>query len=291
VKRTPTISVADQKKGYAGGGLWSTPAYDPKAKYLYWGAANPNSKTIEHDHTNAILKIDLNRRHRTFGAIVDSYKGDVDQYREELIALRQTPACEKTDFEGGPYQFGDPLCGELDLGFGASPNLFRLKDGTQVVGDLEKSGVYHVARTKDMERKWTALVSPVCQLCNFASPAFDGESIAVVGTPLSTMWSLNRDNGKANWASPVGDVLHLQGSTAASGVVWTVTGNADLVAWEAKTGKRLMHRPMLQDTNQFVPNGTSGGIAIAEHTLIASAGGFGNYTDTPGWLIAYRVGG
>ncbi|MGZ6694343.1 MAG: outer membrane protein assembly factor BamB family protein, partial [Solirubrobacteraceae bacterium] len=44
VKVTPTIPQSDQDKGYAGGGLWSTPAYDPGTKYAYIGAGNPSSK-------------------------------------------------------------------------------------------------------------------------------------------------------------------------------------------------------------------------------------------------------
>src|SRR5437773_12493302 len=59
VKTTPTIPPAAQAEGYAGGGLWSTPAYDSNSKYLYWGAGNPNSKTKEYQTVNAILKIDV----------------------------------------------------------------------------------------------------------------------------------------------------------------------------------------------------------------------------------------
>src|SRR5256885_9084137 len=45
---------------FRSGGLWSTPAYDPTTKYLYWGAGNPNSKTKQYKTTDAILKIDVN---------------------------------------------------------------------------------------------------------------------------------------------------------------------------------------------------------------------------------------
>ena len=57
VRTTPTIPPAAQEEGYAGGGLWSSPAYDPATKYAYWGAGNPNSKTKQYKTTDAILKI------------------------------------------------------------------------------------------------------------------------------------------------------------------------------------------------------------------------------------------
>jgi polyvinyl alcohol dehydrogenase (cytochrome) len=51
---TPTIPAADVQKGYAGGGIWSTPAYDPTGRYAYVGAGNPFSRTMEHQNVNAI---------------------------------------------------------------------------------------------------------------------------------------------------------------------------------------------------------------------------------------------
>src|SRR5712691_5310821 len=94
VKTTPTIPPPAQEEGYAGGGLWSTPAYDPKTKYIYWGAGNPNSKEKQYKTTDAILKIDVNPSRGTFGQIVASYEGNVDQYTETLEQLSHSPACE-----------------------------------------------------------------------------------------------------------------------------------------------------------------------------------------------------
>src|SRR3954452_11905665 len=67
VRTTPTIPPAAQAEGYAGGGLWSSPAYDPATKYVYWGAGNPNSKTKQYRTTDAILKIDVNPSRPTCG--------------------------------------------------------------------------------------------------------------------------------------------------------------------------------------------------------------------------------
>ena len=73
-----------------------------------------------------------------------------------------------------PDPLDDPVCGQLDLDFGASANLFRASDGTELVGDLQKSGVYHVADAAIMKPAWTALVGASCEVCNAASTAVSG---------------------------------------------------------------------------------------------------------------------
>lgn len=289
VKTTPTISPADQAQGYAGGGLWSTPAYDPATHYLYWGAGNPGSKDKQHPNTDAILKIDLDRSRPTFGQIVAAYQGNVDQYASALQTLSQTPACQVSADPAVPDPLDDPVCGQLDLDFGASANLFRTSSGTELVGDLQKSGVYHVANAATMKPAWTALIGASCQACNAASTAVDGSSIEAVGTPGGTMFSLARDAGSTNWVSPVGDGIHYQSVSAADGVVWTVDGASNLDGFDAATGQPLVRRAMSADADAPVTNATSAGVSIAEHELFAAAGGL-SYESAPGYVIAYRAG-
>jgi hypothetical protein len=95
------------------------------------GAGNPNSKTKQYKTTDAILKIDLNPARSTFGQIVASYEGNVDQYTTALQQLSQSPACAASDNPAVPYPLDDPACGQLDLDFGASANLFRTGNGTK----------------------------------------------------------------------------------------------------------------------------------------------------------------
>jgi polyvinyl alcohol dehydrogenase (cytochrome) len=287
VRSTPTIPAAAQAEGYSGGGLWSTPAYDPSTKYLYWGAGNPNSKTKQYPTTDAILKIDANPARATFGQIVASYEGNVDQYTSTLQELSRSPACEATASEV-PDPLDDPVCGQLDLDFGAGANLFTTADGTKVVGDLQKSGVYHVANAKTMGPVWTALVGPSCFACNAASTAFDG-SVEGVATPGGTMFSLNRNTGATNWLSPVGDGIHYQSTSATDGVVWTVDGASNLDGFDASSGQPLVRRPLSVDAGAPVTNVTSSGVAIAEHQLFVAAGGV-SYNSAPGYVIAYRAG-
>ncbi|TML00320.1 MAG: hypothetical protein E6G34_02205 [Actinobacteria bacterium] len=288
VKITPTIPQSAQEEGYAGGGLWSTPAYDPSSKYAYWGAGNPSSKTKQYKTTDAILKIDVNPSRPTFGQIVASYEGNVDQYTETLEQLSHSPACEASANEGVPYPLDDPICGQLDLDFGSAANLFTTAAGTKVVGDLQKSGVYHVADAKTMTPVWSTIVGPSCFACNADSTAYDGGSIYGVATPGGDMFSLERSSGATKWVSPVGDGTHYQSVSTAAGVTWTVDGDSDLDGFEASSGLPLVRRPLSADAGAAVTNLTSAGVAIAEHNLFVSAGG-ASYLPAPGYVIAYGV--
>jgi outer membrane protein assembly factor BamB len=289
LKTTPTIPQSAKDQGYAGGGLWSTPAYDPDTQYAYWGSGNPSSKTQQYKTTDAILKIDLDPSRSTFGQIVASYAGNVDQYTQTLQELSQTPACQASAYPSVPYPLDDPLCGQLDLDFGAAANLFRTSTGTEVVGDLQKSGVYHAADTATMKPVWTALVGASCQACNADSTAVYGGSIEGVGTPGGIMFSLARDSGASNWTSPLGDGIHYQSVSAADGVLWTVDSLANLVGVDAATGQVLARRPLSADAGAPIPNLTSSGVSIAEHKLFVAAGG-GGYASSTGYVVAYRPG-
>jgi polyvinyl alcohol dehydrogenase (cytochrome) len=289
VKTTYTIPVSAQQQGYAGGGLWSTPAYDPSTEYAYWGAGNPNSKDKQYKTTDAILKIDIDPARPTFGQIVATYEGNVDQYTQTLQELSQTPACQVSADPTIPDPLDDPVCGQLDLDFGAAANLFTTASGTSVVGDLQKSGVYHVANRVTMAPVWSAIVGPSCFACNADSTAFDGRSIYGVATPGGDMFSLDRSSGSTSWVSPVADGTHYQSVSTADGVVWTVDGQSNLDGFDAATGRPLVRRSLSVDAGAPVVNLTSAGVAIAEHHLFASAGG-ASYAPATGYLIAYGVG-
>jgi polyvinyl alcohol dehydrogenase (cytochrome) len=294
---TPTIPASDVRKGYAGGGIWSTPAFDPATGYAYVGAGNPFSRTVEHRNVNAILKIDLDRSRTTFGRIVSSYKGNADQYAQALEALSHTPACAAGSDQTLPLD--DPACGQLDLDFGASPNLFTSRSGHLLVGDLQKSGVYHVAYATTMQPAWTKVVGLSCQLCNAAATATDGTGVYVEGTPGGAMWSLSH-GGARQWASPVGDGAHYQAISTANGVVYTVDSYGMLDAWNARTAAPLLHRPLALATKNVNAALTSAGIVIANHTVYVSGakGGAGGAaaigTSAPagtasGVIVGYRL--
>ena len=288
---TPTISPADQAKGYAGGGLWDTPAYDAKTGYLYFGTGNPDSKTKQDPNTDAIVKIDLNRASPRFAQIVAAYPGNVDQYTGTLQTVSQTPACSASDSSGAPWPLDDPVCGQLDLDFGASPNLFTDSAGHTLVGDLQKAGVYHVADASTMAPAWHMAVGGPCFVCNAGSTAFDGSSVDVVGTPGGVLSSLSRDAGSLNWASPLADGVHYQSTSTANGVVYAVDNNGFLDVLDAGTGVPLAKRQMSLDAGGPTGSGlTSNGLAIAEdEVLVAASSPLGTAgSGGGGYLIAYR---
>jgi polyvinyl alcohol dehydrogenase (cytochrome) len=289
-KVTQTIPPADQVKGFAGGGLWSTPAYDPSTRYLYWGAGNPSSKQKQHPNTDAILKIDLDRSRPSFGEIVAAYPGNVDQYTDSLQTLSGTPACAASDNPGVPYPLDDPACGQLDLDFGASANLFTDSHGTKLVGDLQKSGVYHAANAGTMKPAWSRIVGVSCQACNAASTASDGHSVEGVGTPGGELFSLGRDDGTPDWLTPIADGAHYQSTSTADGVVYTVDGNGFLDVIDGATGDTITKRPLTEDTGTPTQGVTSGGVSIAEHMVFVSTSELPTITGgaTAGLILAYR---
>ena len=286
-KITTTVPPADQAQGYAGGGIWSTPAFDVRQGYAYVGAGNPFSKTQEHPFTNSILKIDVNASRPTFGQVVAHYKGNPDQYTNTLETLSQTPICRATDDSGLPFPLDDPACGQLDLDFGASPNLITDSTGLSLVGDLQKSGVYHAARADTMAGRWSTLVGLSCAACNAASSAYDGTTIFGAASPGSTEYALNPTTGAARWEAAIGDGTHYQSTSVAAGVVYTIDGNGFLDGWDAATGATLLHHQLAVDTGTPMAGLTSSGVAIADHAVFVAAGGSSG-TGTAGYVVAYR---
>ena len=180
------------------------------------------------------------------------------------------------------------MCGQLDLDFGASANLFTTSAGTKVVGELQKSGVYHVADAGAMTPVWSTIVGPSCFACNADSTAFDGGSIYGVATPVGAMFSLDRSRGSIGWLSPVADGTHYQSVSSADGVVWTVDGTSNLDGFAAANGVPLVRRPLSADAGAPVTNLTSAGVAVAENQLFVASGGL-SYVAAPGYVIAYGV--
>ena len=273
IKRVMTLSEVDLANGFAGGGVWTAPAIDVSRGFAYYGTSNPYSKKTEHPNTNAIVKVDLNAG-ATFGEIVGSYKGDVEQITPEVRAAIG-PVCELLgDNEALQLPVGNSLpCLQLDLDFGSAPNLFRDSSGRLLIGDLQKSGFYHTARADTMAGVWTALVGGSCAVCNAEATAWDRDgSLYAAGTPGGIMWALRADNGLHRWVTPIADVVHYQSISVANGVVYTVDSLGFLDAWHPRTGLPLLRRPVLLDSGQPAVTLSSNGISIARHTVYVAAG-------------------
>jgi outer membrane protein assembly factor BamB len=266
-----TISDAEYAAGYRGASIWCTAAIDPVDDYVYACGGNPASKKIEHRYSNALLKIDFDEDRDTFGTIVDSYKGDNDQY---YPGLDRQPVCDA---------FGDQLvvvwslaCLQLDLDFGASPNLFRDSLGNLILGDIQKSGVYHAVYADQMSRKWTQIVGGPCVACNAASAAYaevDGEGrVFGVSTPGGTTYALQAEQGRYRWIQPVADGIHFQATSTAGGVVFTIDNGGFLTMSDASTGLPIAKRNVMEDTNASPIDQSSQGIAIAYDMVFVNHG-------------------
>jgi polyvinyl alcohol dehydrogenase (cytochrome) len=274
--------------GYAGGGVWTTPAVDESTGYAYYGSGNPFSKQVAHPRTNAILKLDVDRRRSTFGEVVGSYQGNIDQY-SDLIRTASAPTCSllpdnpwsslpaPPDRRANDFQAlldNSAGCVQLDLDFGAAPNLFRGRDGGLIVGDLQKSGVYHAIDAATMARAWTSLIGASCQFCNGSSTAYDDSVGALYGdvSPGSLLTSIAAAGGAVRWYSPVGDLVHYQSVSVADGVVYTIDNGGFLDAVDASNGLPILHRSVAADVGADAITLTSAGVAVARHTIYVAAG-------------------
>jgi polyvinyl alcohol dehydrogenase (cytochrome) len=287
VKKTWTIHPPKTPEDdFAGAGVWSTPAVDTEAKVAYAGTANPFKPQDEHKYANSVVKYDVDRKSKTFGEIVGHYKGLVDEY---LPGFSQIPCY---DIPGNPapyYPQGIGACGDLDLDFGASPNLWKGADGRKLVGAGQKSGVYHAFDAKTMKPEWTQVVGPPTAVGGIVgSTAHDGSSVFGPVTVPGHLWSVSGDAGAYRWFAPTGDGAHWGNPVSvANGVVYTLDLSGALMAFDARTGALLNKRPLAAGGTKSAQSLSWGGVAIARNTVYANTG-MGSLPE--GYIVALRPG-
>jgi polyvinyl alcohol dehydrogenase (cytochrome) len=287
LKKTWTIHAPGKPDDeYAGGGIWATPAIDRRAGVAYVGTSNPYIPSAAHPRAGAVLKLAIDRDRRNFGKILAFGEGTPEEYLE---AFSDTPCI---DFPGNvpPYPTGLGECTDLDLDFGASPNLFRGPDGRKLVGAGQKSGVYHVFDAQTMEPVWSTAVGPPSYVGGIVgSTAYDGESVYGPITVPGYAWSLSGDDGAYRWIAPIGDGLHWGPPVAvANGVVYSVDFTGFLNAFDARTGLVLAKRPLALGGTNTLPSSSWGGVSIARHTIYAAVGTSGG---GDGFVVAFQPGG
>jgi polyvinyl alcohol dehydrogenase (cytochrome) len=263
--RGHTINDRDFKEGYAGGGIWSTAAVDTRTKHAFFGTGNPFSAS-EHKNTNSIIKIDLNRKHRTFGEIVGVYHGTQDLYLEGSAGTFKPVCAIYVDVF---------TCDPPDWDFGASPQLITL-DGKRYVGAMQKSSDYHLADTATMKRKWRTQVSgPTVMIGGMATATFDGKNVFTGGSHPGLTMSLAPRTGGVNWVAPIADGVHFQSLSSAGGVVYVVDSKGFFNAWDASSGLQLLARPLSLDTGEagYAPFSAAPSVSIARHTVYVTASG------------------
>lgn len=287
VKKTYTIHPPKQPDDkYAGAAIWSTPAIDTADKWAFAGAGNPFKAQAEHPNTDAILKFDVDRRSAKFGEIIGSYKGTTDEYFPDTSSL----PCY--DIPGNPppyYPQGIGSCGQIDMDFGASAQLWNDAKGRLLVGEGQKSGVYHVIDAHTMKPVWTQIVGPPSSVGGIVgSTAIDDGAVYGPITVPGYIWSIKRDSGDYRWLGPIGDAAHWGGPVSvANGIVYGVDFQGFFDAWDARSGVQLLKRPMVMGGGGPEGN-TWGGVAIARNTVYASVGVLGL---ADGFIQAFRAGG
>src|SRR3954447_885397 len=285
LKKVYTVQRPAKNAKQGGATIWSTPAVDVRSKVAYVGTGNPFHEKVPAKYADAIIKVDLNRHSRTFGQIIGAYKGTPETY----TTVAENAPC--FDIPGNPapyYPTGAGSCADMDMDFGASPNLIRLGNRL-LVGAGQKSGYYHLIDTRTMKAVWQTPVGPPSAVGGIVgSTAYDGKSVYGPITIGGYAWSLDRATGTPRWFAPTGAGAHWGTPvSAAAGIVYTVGLTGFLDAYDSATGVPLLHHWMGADVDGGDVAASWGGVAIARHTVYAAIG----MTGLPnGYVIAYRPG-
>lgn len=284
IKKVYTVQRPTQNAKQGGATVWSTPAVDAATHTLYVGTGNPFHPNETNKHADAVLKIDLDRHSKHFGDIVGTYDGTPEEYQ---TYTQHTPC---VNIPGNPppyYPQGFGSCGQLDLDFGASPNLIRRPNGPLLVGAGQKSGYYHLINARTMKGVWHTPVGPPSSVGGIVgSTAYDGTNIYGPVTVGGYVWSLSGSTGLPRWVEPVADGAHWGNPVSeADGVVYTVGLTGFLDAYDAATGVLLLHHPMAADVATGDLAASWGGVSIARNTVYAAIG----MTGLPnGTVVAYK---
>lgn len=272
-----TIPEADYANGDRGGSIVDTPAIDPAAKLVFAGTGNPASPK-QNPRTDALLKIDADPANPTFGDVLAWQRGTSDSYPAPDDV--DSPVCQnELQWPAGRF-----TCAQLDYNFLSSPSLFTDSSGRQLMGELQKSGVFLTVDTATMKPVWKATLAPPCFACNLGSTATDSRGI-YVPTIAGTLYSLNPDTGAVQWAVPLTGTAHFNSVSVANGVVYNLNDAGLLQAFDAASGKPLMTRPV--DTEEPARDaGNSSGLSIARGSVFASS-----QTGSGSTLYAYGLPG
>ena len=287
VKKTYTIHPPKKPDDeFAGAGVWSTPAIDAEDKVAFAGTANPFKPQAEHKYANSVVKYDVDRRSKTFGEIVGHYKGQIDEY---VPGFSNLPCYDFPNNNPPYYPQGVGSCGDIDLDFGSSPNLFRDKSGRKMVGAGQKSGVYHVFDAKTMKPAWTQVVGPPGALGGIVgSTAHDGSNVFGPITIPGYLWSVDATrDGAHRWVGPIVDGAHWGPPvSAANNLVYTVDFNGFLDVFDARNGALIARKPLALGGGS-AQSISWGGVSIARNTIYAAVGVLGL---ADGFVVAFKPG-
>lgn len=236
-------------EGHDGGAVWSTAAVDPEADRLYVGTGNAYHEPVG-DMTDSMLAVDPDD-----GTILDHFQ-----------------AVAGDAWNGAEDSLENP-----DADFGASANLFTGPDGTKLVGQGQKNGIYTALDRATMGPVWRTQIGPGSFMGGIiGSTAVDAEGIYGPATQGGEMWSLGL-GGALRWLSTDGGpVLHFGAVSTANGVVYSNDVTGIMTARDAATGAILARLPL------GAPSWA--GVSVAGGSVFTATGTGG----TAGYIVAFR---
>ncbi|MEA2397569.1 MAG: hypothetical protein QOK25_1125 [Thermoleophilaceae bacterium] len=195
--------------GRDGGAVWSTPTIDIATGRLYVGTGNAYHAPAA-DTTDAILALDAST-----GAILAHYQA-----------------------VGGDTFAADNPAGP-DADFGASANLIRAPDGTALVGEGAKDGVYYTLDRATMKLAWKSTVGPGSAVGGVVGgTVYDGKRIYGSDALTSQVWALG-SGGSSQWSSTDGGSLDFSPLAMANGVLYSADQAGSLTIRDGATGTVL----------------------------------------------------
>lgn len=287
VDKVFTIDESKWADGYAGANIWATVAIDddknsPVYMHGFVGTGNPFNYDREDDYSNALIKMDLRDElpngdpNPDFPKITGVYKGDIEEFFPEL---EEASACEELEEVDNTFAAGFE-CLQLDLDFGAIPNIWWTSGGKRLMGSGQKSGVYHAVDPVTMEPVWKTLLGHPSAVGGIVgSAAYDGRFLYGPHTVGGYLWSIDKNTGDIRWITPVGDGVHWGNPvTLANGVLYTPDLKGFQNAYDAQSGLPLLARPMgiggVRDPlhTDYYPTLSWGGSTVARGTVYTSVG-------------------
>jgi polyvinyl alcohol dehydrogenase (cytochrome) len=259
--QTYMISAAEQLRGSAGIGVWSTPTYDQESQTLYVTTGN-NYTTMTTGKSDAIIALNAQS----------------GQFR--WVKQRTPNDSWNLHF---PFSSSHP-----DADFGDSPQIYQIH-GRKVVGAGQKSGFYHVADAttgavvNQVQLEVDGLLgglfadSAVAQGTVFANGI--NWPTAPSGAPVGgDLFALSGDGSQQLWRFSTPSSVNMSGVAVAGGVVYFLSlQDGGLYALDARSGtliKRVSVGP-----------GTSGP-SVSRGRVYVGTGSFFDPPGTPASLVA-----
>jgi polyvinyl alcohol dehydrogenase (cytochrome) len=236
----PTVknSAGTQMYGPAGGAVWSAPTIDEKRRAIYIGTGDSYTD-VKENGSDAIIALDL-------------ATGKV-KWRNQVT--------ENDSFLMGCYRPGTANCPTVmgpDHDFGASPILFKLRNGKDIILAGQKSGAVFGMDPDDGKTLWRNKLGAGSAMGGIEwGMAADDKRLYVAVADLFApapkgkpgLFALEPDTGAELWNTPApkipcgfsGRCFNAQSAapTVIPGVVFSTTTDGHLRAYSAEEGKIL----------------------------------------------------